>query len=623
MSMPPLTTQASPQPKLTTLRNDTSTNMPVRTDSATSRISGFSYPADPQAIHNRETLQRSLVLGQSLKRPYWEEPVQSIGNTPGFQGSSHAHFIPVSQGKCVHAAPETVEVLTGIPSLAPVADKTVAVLFAGGPATGGHNVLAGLKSVLPSNLNNQLLGVTGGPQGLLDGKVKEITEADIETIINTPGFHFLGTGRTPLTEDGIPHMLKTLNDNHLDGLVVVGGDGSNASAAFLSKKFQDAYAAGKLEKPCCVIGVPKTIDGDFQFGNVLPITFGFDSATKFFSEAIHNLMVDTRSNHKYWHFIKLMGRDSSHITLEVALQTHPNAALISEEVGARKMSLKDIVDYISQKVIERSDSGKNYGMVLIPEGVTLYISEFNQLIDDLDKVNLKLPQSHRTQLDRIENQLLEVNESSYHLFKSLPDQFALQLIQRDTKGRLNLSILEIEKLLADKVEARVRELKPEIPFKSRNQTIGHEGRTAKITHFDANYAFNLGYTAASLIADQKSGFVSAVTDLNSNASHPMAINLQDMMEMVPIPGTGTFRPKVPQTMVDLNSPAFTFFTEQRDNWVEKDGIDQTPADHIQPYFGHQIPITVALNQGYASLHPQVDGGAGWKLLRQLANTNAG
>ena len=89
-----------------------------------------------------------------------------------------------------------------------------------------------------------------------------------------------------------------------------------------------------------VIGVPKTIDGDMK-GQGVETSFGFDTATKVYSELVGNICRDAKSAAKYWHFIKLMGRNASHVALECALQTHPNIALIGEEVAGEEPHAED------------------------------------------------------------------------------------------------------------------------------------------------------------------------------------------------------------------------------------------------------------------------------------------
>lgn len=96
-----------------------------------------------------------------------------------------------------------------------------------------------------------------------------------------------------------------------------------------------------------MIGVPKTIDGDLKNDKVA-VSFGFDTASKVYSEAIGNIMIDAASARKYWHWIRLMGRSASHITLECALQTHPQAAIILEEVAAQQQGLQSISHYVRQ-----------------------------------------------------------------------------------------------------------------------------------------------------------------------------------------------------------------------------------------------------------------------------------
>jgi len=105
--------------------------------------------------------------------------------------------------------------------------------------------------------------------------------------------------------------------------VIIGGDDSNTNACLLAEYFL------KQQVPVQVIGCPKTIDGDLKNAQI-QTSFGFDTATKVYSELIGNIQRDANSARKYWHFIKLMGRSASHIALECALQTHPNVTLISE-----------------------------------------------------------------------------------------------------------------------------------------------------------------------------------------------------------------------------------------------------------------------------------------------------
>ena len=264
---------------------------------------------------------------------------------------------------------------------APATGKKVAVLFSGGPAAGGHNVIAGLKAALGPK--NRLLGVRAGPKGLIEGKLFEVSDEAVASILNTGGFDFLGSDRTKIKKDEqFAAVRKTCLDNDLDAVVVVGGDDSNTNAAVLAEYLSEGVKkdGGGVQ----VIGVPKTIDGDLQIGDLLPISFGFDTATSIFAELIGNILQDTRSSRKYWHFVKLMGRSASHVALEVALQIKPAVTLVSEEVAEKKLSLGQIIDSVAQVVVARAKAGMNHGVVVVPEGLIEFIPEVNGLIAAID-----------------------------------------------------------------------------------------------------------------------------------------------------------------------------------------------------------------------------------------------
>jgi len=250
----------------------------------------------------------------------------------------------------------------------------IGVVLSGGQAPGGHNVIAGLFDALrKTNKKSRLLGFLGGPSGILDDKSKELTPAVIDEYRNTGGFDIIQSGRTKIeTSEQFARTKRTIIDNQLDALVVVGGDDSNTNAALLAEYF-------KVERvPCSVVGVPKTIDGDLKNEHI-EASFGFDTATKIYSELVGNICRDVSSSQKYWHFIRLMGRSASHITLEAGLKTHPNVVLIGEEVLAKKMKLADVVEQLVDVVTRRAADGKNYGVVLVPEGLIEFIPEFPKL----------------------------------------------------------------------------------------------------------------------------------------------------------------------------------------------------------------------------------------------------
>jgi 6-phosphofructokinase len=96
------------------------------------------------------------------------------------------------------------------------------------------------------------------------------------------------------------------------------------------------------------------------------------------------MLTDSASAIKYWYFIRLMGRDPSHLALECAMQTHPNIVIISEESASRNETLPDIVNRIADIICDRANQGKNYGCGLIPEGLLNHIAAYKHMIEEIN-----------------------------------------------------------------------------------------------------------------------------------------------------------------------------------------------------------------------------------------------
>ncbi len=527
-------------------------------------------------------------------------------------------------GRTLRVFPLTVHlnknvVLEAAPPQTPIrtAGKRVAVLFSGGPAAGGHNVLAGIKAVLGKD--NTLLGIRKGPKGLINGDIFEVDAGQLKNIVNTGGFDFLGTDRTKIkTPQQFEKVKETVVKNRLDGLVIVGGDDSNTNAAFIAEYFEREGVR------CSVIGIPKTIDGDMAVGKYLPISFGFDTASKVYSELVGNLTQDAASAVKYWHFVKLMGRTASKITLEVALQTKPAITLISEEVAEKNMSLEGIVDYIVSIITERRLKGINHGVVLVPEGLVEFIPEIRTLIKELNKVLAEYEIDIRD-LPTMEKKRDFIypllSPQSAQLMASLPKEIEEMLIlDRDEHGNVKVSQIETEKLLIDKIRYRVSEIKRhpdkffgegEGKFKATSEQIaqikgmslstqshfiGYEGRSGKPTLFDAAFTFNLGLTAGSLVLAGKTGYMAAVTDFEKGGK-VLALPLSGLITTEERKGKA--EEVIEKSLVKLTSPSFEAFAINRDKWAQHDLFSSPgPIQHWGPT-SRQIPISVALDQKYA------------------------
>jgi pyrophosphate--fructose-6-phosphate 1-phosphotransferase len=480
----------------------------------------------------------------------------------------------------------------------PAKGKRVAVLFSGGPAAGGHNVVAGLFRVLGKD--NTLLGVKSGPKGLIQGKLFEIDEKSICGIINTGGFDFLGTDRTKIkTDEQFEAVRKTCVENRIDAIVVIGGDDSNTNAAVLAEKL---FAGIKPDgSGVQVIGVPKTIDGDLQIGNLLPISFGFDTATKIYAELAGNILQDTKSSLKYWHFIKLMGRAASHVALEVALQIKPAVALISEEVAEKKMSLGEVVDTIAYAVIDRAKKGITHGVVIVPEGLIEFIPEMNTLIEDIDDKMAAFASDLET-MDMGERFFFipgKLSSAHAKLMKRLPSYIQEMLIaDRDSHGNLQVSLIPTERLLLDMTATRIAELAPDVSFHTQHHFFGYEGRCGAPTLFDAAYTYNLGLTAGSLILAERTGYIVAVNSFEMGGM-PVALPLTGLLNIERRHGKDEM--VIEKALVKCDSPAFRYYESRRKIWTAEDHFCSPGPRQLWGPAAHQMPMSVAINREYKTL----------------------
>jgi len=448
----------------------------------------------------------------------------------------------------------------------------VGVVLSGGQAPGGHNVIAGLFDGLKSlNSKNKLYGFLGGPGGLLDNQYIEITDELIDEYRNTGGFDIIGSGRTKLeTEEQFDIAAENCKALGINGIIIVGGDDSNTNACLLA----EYYASNNV--PIQVIGCPKTIDGDLK-NEQIECSFGFDTACKVYSELIGNIQKDANSAKKYWHFIKLMGRSASHITLECALQTHPNITLIGEEVADKKRTLRDIINSMVKIIIDRSEKGYNYGVVLVPEGLIEFIPEMRVLIDELNETianhtdALAEFSGEQEKVDYLTGKLSAVSAKVY---LSLPRDIRRQLIMdRDPHGNVQVSRIETEKLLIELLEDRLRELKSEGAYSGRfsalNHFFGYEGRCAAPSNFDSNYCYSLGYTASALVAAKKTGYMASVRNLSSSIDDWIAGGVPITMMMNIERRHGEDKPVIQKALVKLDAGPYLEYLSHKSKWGKK------------------------------------------------------
>jgi len=447
----------------------------------------------------------------------------------------------------------------------------VGIILSGGQAPGGHNVISGLfDEVKKLNPENRLYGFLMGPGGLVDHNYIEITAENLQAYRNTGGFDMIGSGRTKLEkEEQFEKGLEILRKLDIKAVVIIGGDDSNTNACVLA----EYYAAKQYGVQ--VIGCPKTIDGDLK-NDQIETSFGFDTATKTYSELIGNIERDCNSARKYWHFIKLMGRSASHIALECALQTQPNICLVSEEIESKDQTLNDIVEYIAGVVAYRAEQGNNFGVVLIPEGLIEFIPAIGRLIQELNDL-LAAHGADYLNLDKDAQRkyiLEHLSAENKATFETLPEGVARQLsLDRDPHGNVQVSLIETEKLISEMVAAKLDQWKKEGKYSGKfsplHHFFGYEGRCAAPSNFDADYCYALGSSAAQLIANGKTGYMAIVKNTTAPADQWKAGGVPITMMMNMERRNGEMKPVIRKALVELDGAPFKTFAAQREKWAKE------------------------------------------------------
>lgn len=467
----------------------------------------------------------------------------------------------------------------------------VGVVFSGGQASGGHNVVIGLFDALKKmHPQSELFGFLEGPSGIIEGKIKPLGSSELLKFRNQGGFDLLGSGRTKIeTEEQLKASLATIKKLNLDGIVIIGGDDSNTNAAVLAQYLLQNGC------PTRVVGVPKTIDGDLR-NEWVEMSFGFDTACKVYSEMIGNICRDALSARKYYHFIKLMGRSASHIALECALTIKPNMTLIGEEIAALGKTFHGIVKEMTDLVCKRYEHKKHFGVILIPEGVIEFIPEMKQLIGEL---NTLLANSSDSSMASIKTQL---SEGSRACLGSLPVRIQEQLfLDRDPHGNVRVSQIETEKLFMDAVmeELKRRGHPAREKFNPVGHFMGYEGRCAYPSNFDADYCYCLGYAASAVLSSGLTGYMVFISNLKDpyykwSAGAVPLTSLMDIEER-----KGKPKPVITKYLVNLNSPSFKFFAKERVWWEINEAY--TFPGPIQFYGDEEltdtIPLTLRFDRG--------------------------
>ncbi len=483
-----------------------------------------------------------------------------------------------------------------------VKKQVVGVILSGGQAPGGHNVICGLYDALKAtNPENVLYGFKNGPIGLIEDDFVIFDDEYINAYRNTGGFDIIGSGRTKLeTNEQFAIVAEVCKKHGITAIVIIGGDDSNTNAAVLAEYFA-AHDTGVQ-----VIGCPKTIDGDLKNEDI-ECSFGFDTATKTYSEIIGNIERDANSAKKYWHFIKVMGRSASHVALECALKTQPNICLISEEIAEKKMSLSQIAEIIANAVANRAAKGMNFGVAIIPEGVVEFVPEFSVLIHEINELLAGSKADAFNALPTWEEKYAFIqnglSKESMEVFAILPQNIQQQLfLERDPHGNVQVSLIESEKLFSalvkDQLEARRAAGSYHGKFSPLHHFLGYEGRCAFPSNFDADYCYSLGYNAFMLIQYGYNGYLSKVSNLKAPAAEWVAGGMPITKMMNIERRHGEDKPVIKKALVELDSKPFKYFEAHRSEWAVETAYVYPGA--IQYYGPSEVcditTITLALEQ---------------------------
>ena len=223
--------------------------------------------------------------------------------------------------------------------------KKIAFLTSGGDAPGMNAVI---RAIVRSCVYNNVtpVAVQKGYDGLINGEFEEMNARSVKGIINKGGT-IIKTARSNefKTKSGRKKAYKNIIENSIDGVVVIGGDGTFTGAYIFSNEFNIP-----------TVGIPATIDNDI-YGT--SHTIGFDSALNTVVEAIDKIR-DTASSHNRLFFIEVMGRDAGHIALNTGVAAGAEEILIPEE----NLGLKRLISSLKRS----KGTGKSSSIVVVAEG---------------------------------------------------------------------------------------------------------------------------------------------------------------------------------------------------------------------------------------------------------------
>jgi len=479
--------------------------------------------------------------------------------------------------------------------------QRIGVVYVGRQAPGGNNVIDGLLRYQAHRDKVEILGFINGVRGFLEGKYIDVTREKFAPFNNLGGYDFLGRSIDMLRKpDQLHKAVEVCRKLKLTGLILIGATHTLTDCAYIAEYFLQQ----KLETR--VVAVPATVDGNIHHGYIAT-SIGFDTAAKIYSQHVGNMLTDSASAVKYWYFMRLMGRDPSHLVLEVALRTHPNIVIISEESSHRGQTLPDIVNKICDIICNRAAQGMNYGSVVIPEGLLNYISNFKHLIQELNELfkEQKTAEEAYNLSQKLFNDLKFAKEQltpwSFSLFETLPDFLKNQLLsEREVHGSVRLSQIETEKLLAYycdiELKKRAKAGTYSGAFAPVTHYFGYQGRCSHPTLFDSSLGSTYGFTAGVLIEGGFTGISAAVRQVTGSPDswRVGGIPLLALMRSEPKTGYTATDLVVPSEDVDLQGEPYQRMKALERNWRMMDHYSNPGPIQFYAFGSDELSTTLKL-----------------------------
>ena len=360
-----------------------------------------------------------------------------------------------------------------------VAGSRLAILVGGGPAPGINGVISS-ATIEAINHGLEVIGCRDGYKWLVQGDLEHVKPLTIDDVsrYHLRGGSMLGTSRTAPAnnEKDMARVLEVFRKLHIRALVSIGGDDTAYSASQVYKR------AAESGQPIRVAHVPKTIDNDLPLPGSTP-TFGFETARHLGVFTLRNLYEDARTTGR-WYLIVSMGRAAGHLALGIGKAGAATLTIIPEEFRDKPVTLDIVCDLIVGAILKRKLRNRNYGVVVLAEGLIEAIGE--------------------------QGLLAAIGEEQLSRYGQL---------ERDPHGHLRLGEIEFGRMVKDHLRRKLQALGQSVTLIDKD--LGYELRCADPIPFDAEYTRDLGYGAVKFLRSSLSTSFGAIISIVGGRMQPL------------------------------------------------------------------------------------------------------